>query len=338
MHIPYTPIAGKNRIAAVGSALVDICLREDEVFLAATGAPKGGMTMTTSSHIRELIGRSKNKPAIVPGGSACNTILGIGKLGNDARFIGKRGNDQYGLLFEQGIRSHGVEPVLQISSSTPTGNVLSIITPDAQRTMFTYLGASSETDPSAITPDLFSDVALVHLEGYLLFNHKLICATLDAAKKAGAIVSLDLASFTVVEASKPLLETLCENYVDILMANEDEARVFTGFSDEQQALDALSHRADCAVLKVGKRGSYITHNATTITVPRTGDGNAVDTTGAGDLWAAGFLFGLVNSFPLETCGKIGSVCGYEVCRIIGAHIPEAGWKRVRRSFDDFSCV
>ncbi|MBN1578240.1 MAG: adenosine kinase [Chitinispirillaceae bacterium] len=337
MHMPFSALPTKKKIAAVGSALVDICLIEDEAYLAATGAPKGGMTITTSRHIQELLGRSENRPIIVPGGSACNTILGIGKLGNSARFIGKRGNDNYGTLFEEGVHSHGVEPVLQ-TSSTPTGNVLSIITPDAQRTMFTFLGASSEMDPGAITPDLFTDVALVHIEGYLLFNHDLICATLKAAKTAGVLISLDLASFTVVETSKSLLETLCEQYVDILIANEDEARAFTGFSDEKQALDALSRKTDCAVLKVGKRGSYITHNGTTITVPRMGDGHAVDTTGAGDLWAAGFLFGLVNGFPLDACGKIGSACGYEVCQVIGAQIPDAGWKRIRLLFDDFSCV
>ena len=328
MQIPFTPQPEKKKISAVGSALVDICLTETDAFVAATGAAKGGMTLVSNDRIQELLGRSQNKPVIVPGGSACNTILGIGKLGNPAGFIGKRGNDELGRLFEEGIRAHGVEPLLQ-TSATPTGNVLSVITPDAQRTMFTFLGASSETDPASITPDLFAEVALVHVEGYLLFNHDLIRATLEAAKKAGTLVSLDLASFTVVEASKELLEELCASYVDILIANEDEARAFTGRSDEHAALEALGARADLAVLKVGKRGSYIGHGGTSITVERMGDGSAVDTTGAGDLWAAGFLYGLVNGLPLETCGTLGSACGYEVCQVIGAQIPEEGWERIR---------
>ena len=328
MRIPFTPPPEKKKIAAVGSALVDICLTEDDAFVAATGAAKGGMTIVSNERIQELVGKSGNKPVIVPGGSACNTILGIGKLGNPACFIGKRGNDELGTLFENGVRAHGVEPLLQ-TSATPTGNVLSVITPDAQRTMFTFLGASSETDPASVTPDLFADVALVHVEGYLLFNHDLIRATLDAAKNAGTLVSLDLASFTVVEASKELLEVLCARYVDILIANEDEARAFTGFSDEHAALEALCAKADLAVLKVGKRGSYIGHGGSAVTIGRMGDGSAVDTTGAGDLWAAGFLFGLVNGFPLETCGKLGSACGYEVCQVIGAQIPEEGWRRIK---------
>ena len=328
MQIPFSTVPEKKKIAAVGSALVDICLSENDAFVEATGAAKGGMTIVSNERIRELVAKSDNKPVIVPGGSACNTIHGIGRLGNPAYFIGKRGNDELGILFEQGISAHGIEPVLQVSD-TPTGNVLSIITPDAQRTMFTFLGASSETDPGSITPELFTDVALVHVEGYLLFNHDLIRATLDAAKTAGSLVSLDLASFTVVEAAKELLGELCEKYVDILIANEDEARAFTGENDEQAALKALRARADLAILKVGKRGSYIGHGENSIAVERMGDGSAVDTTGAGDLWAAGFLYGLVNGYPLETCGRLGSACGYEVCQVIGAQIPGEGWERIK---------
>ena len=328
MNIPFSVLPGKKKIAAVGSALVDICLLEDDAFVAATGAAKGGMTIVSGEQIAAMLNRSKKKPVIVPGGSACNTILGVGKLGAGARFIGKRGSDDFGTRFEEGVRAHGVEPILQ-KSATPTGHVLSIITPDAQRTMFTFLGASSETDPEAITPDLFKDVALVHIEGYLLFNHDLIIATLEAVKKAGALISLDLASFTVVEAAKSLLDEICKKYVDILIANEDEARAFTGCSDERSALAALGAKAACAILKVGKRGSFIAYGNSTVTVDRMGDGRAIDTTGAGDLWAAGFLFGLVNGFPLEKCGKLGSACGYEVCQVIGAQIPEEGWKRIR---------
>lgn len=329
MHIPFSALPNKKTIAGVGSALVDICLLEDEPFLAATGAQKGGMTLCTQEEIAAILGRSTKKPTIVPGGSACNTILGVGKLGGSARFIGKRGNDEFGARFEQGVRSHHVKPELQVST-TPTGHVLSLITPDAQRSMFTFLGASSETNPAEITADLFTDAALVHLEGYLLFNHDLIIAALAAAKKAGARISLDLASFTVVEAERELLGSICEEYVDILIANEDEARTFTGVADESQALAALATKASCAVLKLGKRGSLIAHNGQTVQVAPVGSNAPVDTTGAGDLWAAGFLYGLVHGMTLEQAGKLGSACGYEVCQVIGAQIPDAGWERIRK--------
>jgi sugar/nucleoside kinase (ribokinase family) len=328
MSVTFVCKPGTKRIAAVGSALVDICLLEDDTFITATGAPKGGMTFVDSRQIREMLDRSKKTPVIVPGGSACNTILGIGMLGNPARFIGKRGNDAFGNLFEQAVRSHHVEPMLQTSSS-PTGHVLSVITPDAQRTMFTFLGASSEADPNAITSDLFTDVALVHVEGYLLFNRDLILGTLDAVKNAKARISLDLASFTVVEAARPLLEDICHEYVDILIANEDEARAFTGVTNEIDALEALSLKAEYAVLKLGKRGSLIAHDGKHTAVERMGDGRAIDTTGAGDLWAAGFLYGLVNGFSIEKSGKLASACGFEVCQVMGAQIPEEGWKRIK---------
>jgi sugar/nucleoside kinase (ribokinase family) len=144
---------------------------------------------------------------------------------------------------------------------------------------------------------------------------------------------MDLASFTVVEQSLVLLEKLVANYVDILIANEDEACAFSGQSDEELALSALAGKANIAVLKVGHRGSHISHAGETIHIQSLGDGTALDTTGAGDLWAAGFLFGLVNGYPLEKCGQLGSACGYEVCQVIGANIPDEGWNRIKKLLD-----
>jgi sugar/nucleoside kinase (ribokinase family) len=144
------------------------------------------------------------------------------------------------------------------------------------------------------------------------------------------LISLDLASFTVVEQSLGLLERLVADYVDILIANEDEARAFTGESEEKPALRALSEKANIAVLKVGPRGSHIADGGEVVHIQPMGDGTALDTTGAGDLWAAGFLFGLVNGYGLEKCGRLGSACGYEVCQVIGASIPDEGWERIKK--------
>ncbi len=124
-----------------------------------------------------------------------------------------------------------------------------------------------------------------------------------------------------------------DEFVDILIANEDEARAFTGHADESRMIESLSSRAEIAVLKVGSRGSYISQQGKTHRVEPVGDGSAVDTTGAGDLWASGFLFGLVNGYSLEKCGKLASACGYEVCQVIGAGIPHDGWERIRKLLD-----
>jgi sugar/nucleoside kinase (ribokinase family) len=317
-------------IVGVGSALVDILLQESDQFLEKTDAQKGGMILVEAEKIDSILSRSNQEASQVPGGSACNTIIGIGNLGNKARFIGKRGDDTIGETLEQSLIEHRVEPVLDLST-TPTGRVLSIITPDTQRSMFTYLGAASETKPEEITIHKFKDAALVHIEGYLLFNEELIVKALKTAKEAGALISLDLASFTVVEASKKILSELVREYVDIILANEDEARVYTGLNDETRALEALSKDAEIAVLKVGVRGSFISFGGQTYQIGIQGSGEAIDTTGAGDLWASGFLYGLVNGLPVEKCGSLGAACGYEVCQVIGAHIPEDGWKRIRSS-------
>ena len=226
------------------------------------------------------------------------------------------------------ITACGVEPRLSVSPS-PTGTVLSVVTPDAQRSMFTYLGASTEMDPDAVTPNLFGETAIAMIEGYLLFNPDLMFASVKAAQAAGALIALDLASFEVVEASKHILPDLIQDYVDILIANEDEARAYTGHEDETKALAALSQNVTTAVLKVGKRGSYVSHKGQITRIQAVAGNAPVDTTGAGDLWAAGFLYGMAHGLSMEQSGALASACGYEVCQVMGAQIPEAAWKRIK---------
>jgi sugar/nucleoside kinase (ribokinase family) len=181
-----------------------------------------------------------------------------------------------------------------------------------------------------VVPELFQDAAIVHIEGYLLFNRDLICAVLEAARQAGAVISLDLASFNVVQESKDILPDLVERYVDVLLANEDEAFAYTDQRDESQAIRKLADSVELAVLKVGARGSLVAHDGQVLSTHAKGDGHAVDTTGAGDLWAAGFLYGLARRMPLEQCMEIASVCGYEVCQVMGANIPDERWTAIHQ--------
>jgi len=323
----------RDVIAGIGNALVDILLHEDDVFVAQTGYAKGGMNYVPGDFADKMLAISSNRPEVVPGGSACNTIVGIGKLGGSARFVGKCGNDRMGELFERELRHSDVDPYL-LASRQPTGRALSIVTPDAQRSMFTFLGAAAEMTADEIAKCRFDDAAIVHIEGYLLFNHDLIVSALKRAQADGARISLDLASFTVVESSKSELDTLVDEYVDILIANEDEAAAFTGYKAESKALEALAERAGIAVLKVGQRGSYIAHDKTIIAIKPAGNGPVLDTTGAGDLWASGFLYGLVQGYAMEKCGRLASACGYEVCQVLGASIPDAGWSRVKQIMEE----
>ncbi len=329
MVMPVRFEKSKDVIVGIGNALVDILAHEDDVFVEETGFGKGGMNYVDSDVIDKMISLTSGTPVVVPGGSACNTIIGVGKLGGKARFIGKCAQDNMGDLFKKELQNSHVDPLLMTSAS-PTGRVLSIVTPDAQRSMFTFLGAASELVPGEIAECSFLDAAVVHIEGYLLFNNELMIKALSRAKEDGAMVSLDLASYTVVESEKALLETLVTEYVDILMANEDEAAAFTGHIDERKAIEALAEKARIAVLKIGERGSYIAHDGTIVKIDSMGKGSARDTTGAGDLWASGFLFGLTQGYGIEMCGRIASACGYEVCQVVGAAIPDEGWTRIKR--------
>lgn len=330
----YDRINGRKKlVVGVGSALVDILAHEDDDFVNQVGAVKGGMTYVDKRVIDETIDRASQTPIVVPGGSACNTMVGVGRLGGRARFVGKCGNGSMGKLFRRDLLEQNVEPFL-FESESPTGRVLSIITPDAQRSMLTYLGASAEARPVEMTEACFQDAAIVHIEGYLLFNQELFAAILHSARKAGALISLDLASFNVVEEAADVLPGFVERHVDILIANEDEALAYTGIKEESRALEVLSDQVDIAVLKIGARGSLIAHAGKQRSIQPYGDGSAIDTTGAGDLWAAGFLYGLVNGMPLDQCGDLGSRCGHAVCQVVGANIPKERWMHIRESVEE----
>jgi sugar/nucleoside kinase (ribokinase family) len=324
---------GKKRIVGLGSALVDILVHESDDFVRRIGFQKGGMTLVEMDDLKNILNQTSTTPIEVPGGSACNTAVGVSRLGGQARFVGKRGDDETGRFFQDALLHRGVEPVL-MTSALPTGRVLSIITPDAQRTMITYLGASADIRPDEITPECFTDCAVAHVEGYWLFNPELMMASLTAAKNAGALVSLDLASFTVVEQSKAILQEIVDTHVDILIANEDEALAYTGIEDDIRALNHLARHVDIAVLKVGARGSFIQEAGRVYRIAAQGNGPAIDTTGAGDLWAAGFLYGLVNGFTHEKNGQLASACGYEVCQVVGADIPADGWTRIKKNVEE----
>jgi len=319
-----------TRITGIGSALVDLLINESDEFLKNIGKEKGGMTLVNSNKdIEDILSKTDNKLEIVSGGAACNTIVGVAKLGGDAKFIGMRGKDDYGKTYAEQLKNNNVKSDFFLSD-TATGQVLSIITQDAQRSMITFLGASAELSPEKITPEMFKDTKIAVIEGYLLFNQDLMMACLKASKQAGSLIALDLASFEVVQASKDILDDIIEKYVDILIANEDEAEAYTNFSDETKAIEKMSENVEYAVLKVGEKGSLISQNGKIIKIESIKGANAIDTTGAGDLWAAGFLFGLANGYSIEKSGKIASACGFEVVQVIGAQIPDAGWERVKK--------
>ncbi|MCD6023152.1 MAG: adenosine kinase [Fibrobacteria bacterium] len=311
----------------VGAALMDLLLEEKDDFLNRMGAAKGGMTLVDAPAIQSAMQAASAPVKSAPGGSASNTLVGIGNLGGRARMIGRVGKDDLAEHFRAGLGRAGVEDRLRVSDAAGTGHVLSVVTPDAQRTMFTFLGASLELCPADIGDADVSDAALVHLEGYLLFNRPVVERVLELARKHGARVALDMGSFQVVEAAREYLDELfAQRRIDILMANEDEARAYTGLGDSE-SLEIFAGKVDTAVVKRGKEGALIAQGSSRLDV-LAHVVDALDTTGAGDLWASGFLYGLNHGLTLESSANLASKIGSEVVQIMGAVIPSEGWNRV----------
>jgi sugar/nucleoside kinase (ribokinase family) len=244
-------------------------------------------------------------------------------LGIETGFIGTVGRDAMGDFFRDDLLQAGIRPLLSESPSD-TGRSQALVTPDGERTMATYLGAAVELSADRLKSELFDGYAHLHLEGYLVLNQDLVESALDLARQHNMTVSLDLASFNVVEENLDFLHRITRDAIQIVFANEEEARAFTGVSDPGRALDQLSVLCDTAVVKIGEKGSLIRQGGRTTRVePLKVD--CLDTTGAGDLYAAGFLYGFVHGFEVEKSGNIGSLLAGKVIEVPGAKISQESW-------------
>ena len=317
-----------KKILGMGNALTDILLQlENDDQIISLNMPKGSMQLISeqqSASIGELFGNYEKKMAT--GGSASNTINGITKLGATAGFVGKVGKDSVGDFFTNDSVSNGVTPHLTLSQ-TPSGHCTVLVSPDGERTLCTFLGAACELEADEITPEMFEGYDIFHIEGYLVQNHDLIRKAVSLAKAAGLDVSIDLASYNVVESNLDFLNEIIENYVDIVFANEDEARAFTGL-EPLESVNEISQKVKIAVVKIGKNGSFLKSGNESISV-KPYLANCIDTTGAGDLYAAGFLYGLACNYPLEICGKIGSLVSANVVEVLGAKMTNDVWEKIQ---------
>lgn len=316
-----------KKILGMGNALTDILLQiENDEILLSLNLPKGGMQLVDTERSLEISHAVRDlKRVMATGGSASNTINGITRLGLEAGFVGKIGKDDIGLFFTNDSKFNGVEPHL-LASETPSGRCIVLVSPDSERTLCTYLGAACELAASDLSPAMFSGYDIFHIEGYLVQNHDLIRTAVQMAKQVGLKVSIDLASYNVVEENLDFLHEIVSEYVDIVFANEEEARAFTGLEPEE-ALHLIATKCSIAVVKIGKAGSYIKSGNKMHRV-QSKPANCIDTTGAGDLYAAGFLFGLANNYSLEICGKIGSLVSGNVVEVLGAKMTDEVWESI----------
>jgi len=319
-----------KKIIGIGNALVDVMtIVPDETCLTRFSLPKGSMTMVDAMRSGEIkLAINGLKRTLASGGSAGNTMYGLGVMGVHSSFIGKVGRDELGSFYEKDMVEAGLIPVLMRSKLTPTGTAVALVTPDSERTFATHLGAATELAAEELLADYFRNYNILYLEGYLIFNLPLVEQACRLAKENDMCVALDLASFNVVNDMRPAFDKIVNEYVDIIFANEEEARAFTGLGPVE-ALDEISKRCGIAVVKTGPDGSWIKRGDEVVKVEAL-KVHAVDTTGAGDLYAAGFLYGFSNGFGLDKCGLFGSILAGKVIEVIGARMPEEKWAEAKK--------
>ncbi len=318
-----------TKIIGIGNALVDVLTQlENDDLLATLELPKGSMQLVNASKSEQIQKSSKSfKKQMASGGSAANTIHGLAKLGVETAFIGTIGEDETGNFFHNDLINNNITPLL-IKSKSPSGIANAMISKDGERTFGTFLGAAVELSAKHINDNQFAGYDLLHVEGYLVQNHELLEAILKTASKNGLKISIDLASYNVVEDNLEFLREMVEKYVDIVFANEEEAKAFTG-KNPLEALKEISKITDIAIVKTGKNGSLIKQGDTIVTV-NVDEIVPTDTTGAGDIYAAGFLYGLVSNLGFQKAGEIGSLLASAVIKNIGAKISDEDWEKVKK--------
>lgn len=321
-------------IIGVGNALTDILVRiPDESILNELGVERGGMYLIDRQQHHRLMDRIGRLPqSLAAGGSAANMVAGAARLGTAAAFVGRIGRDSVGEAFRQCQQQKGIEPLLGLSETTPSGKCISLILPDGERTLLTYLGAASEIDTRHLTAERFAGRKVCFVEGYLLNSPDVIEAAMQTARSVGAEVALDAASFTVIREFRTYADRLIDRYVDLLFANEEEAAALTGAGTPEAALEALASRCGTVVVKIGPRGSLLARGSERCRIG-TVDARPVDKTGAGDLYAAGFLHGYVGGLSLRQCGEMGAVVSSKSIEVVGADLPDEVWEAVRPLVD-----
>lgn len=323
-----------KKILGIGNALVDIILfLENDALLAEFSLPKGSMQLVDAGKASRVEAAALScRKHMASGGSAANTIHGLARLGLETAFIGTVGRDSFGGFFEKDLNDSRIKPFLSIGS-TETGRAISLVSPGGERTFATYLGAAIELTAGLLPSHSFGEYHHLHLEGYLVPNRQLVEKTFELAGHYKMTVSLDLASYNVVEANLGFLKKIVTTYRPVVFANEEEARAFTGHTDPHRSLNVFSSLCDTAVVKTGAKGSLISHNGIKYNVPSI-PVNCIDTTGAGDLYAAGYLYGYVNDLSPDKCGRLGSLLAGKVIEVAGAKIHPGQWEEINKSLQE----
>ncbi len=313
-------------ILGIGNALTDIlAVLPNDTLLKEYHLPKGSMQhvdMETGDKIWSTLKEVGVK--YVPGGSAANTITCTAIFGMPSGYIGKIGNDELGHLFKSAMEQFGVKTTMLYGTKASGRCMVFISGANAERTFADYMGSALEMGPDDLKQEYFEGYDYFHIEGYLVQNQDLILKAVQMAKAAGCKISIDMASYNVVESNEAFLHNLVDNYVDIVFANETDAKAFTKL-EPREALEELSKHCEIAVVKVGKDGSMVQQGDEYYFI-EPWPAKAIDATGAGDTYAAGFLYAHSLGMPLKVCGEIGSIIAAKVVEVIGTKIDIPRWK------------
>ena len=317
-----------TKVLGMGNALVDIMTKlESEKTLELFSLPKGSMQLVDLKDSDKVNNGTEGfEKTIASGGSAANTIHGLAKLNIETGFIGKVGDDEFGMFFQSDMEKSHITPLL-LTSTTATGKAIALVTPDSERTFATYLGAAVELSPGDISPEQFDGYDYFHIEGYLVQNHDLIKKAVELAKSKGLTVTLDMASYNVVEENLEFLNGILKNYVDIVFANEEEAKAFTG-KEPEEALNDFSELCDISVVKIGKKGSIVKKDGKVYEIEPV-KAHSIDTTGAGDSYAAGFIYGLIKGYTIDKCGAAGSILAAKTIEVVGPKMNNKKWNEAK---------
>lgn len=317
-----------KRTLGIGNALVDVLTKVDnEQILSELHLPKGSMQLLSTEAYAEVTRRMQALPTkLTTGGSACNTLLALSHLDAPTGMIGKIGDDENGRFFASYFAQRGISTRL-LHDSRPTGVASTFITPDGQRTFGTYLGAAAQLTADELQQAWFEGYDYFYIEGYLVQNHDLVLRAIELAHAAGCEVCLDLASYNIVEADLDFFRALMPS-IDIVFANEQEAQALTGL-EARAALDALAATCHMAVVKIGKHGVWACHGTEVAHCQARDVPVVVDTTAAGDYFAAGFMHALAAGEPLATCIARGSLLAGHIIEVVGTELSDATWQQLR---------
>ncbi|HCC72021.1 MAG TPA: adenosine kinase [Bacteroidales bacterium] len=322
-----------RKVLGIGNALVDVMTRlKDDSIIENLGFTRGSMNLVDNEKSAEIKKTTAEFiTSMESGGSAANTIHGLAKLHIETGFIGATAEDTMGEIFKKDMKSAGVKTYLSLKDDD-TGTAIAMISPDSERTFATHLGAAEKLVAKDLDIKIFRNYDILYLEGYIINNMELIETACKYAREEGLKIAIDMASFNVVEAFRNDFKYIIKNYVDIIFANEQEAEKFTG-NNANEALKKMSGMCEIAVIKTGAEGSMV-RNGNEMVKADAIDVECIDTTGAGDLYASGFLFGLANNAPLDKCGYLGSLLASYVIQVIGPKINTDKWPKIREEINE----